>query len=531
MSGNIFNKIQLNRGKRSGFDLSYDHKTSFKMGKLVPIHLQECIPGDKFQHKSECMLRMMPMIAPIMHKVDIYTHYFFVPNRLVWDGWEKFITGGQKGQIPPAYPTLHPDLNVTTSSLGDYMGLPIGDYSNNMVDSPVSAIPFAAYQRIWFDYYRDQNLQNPDDEPPKCTNGQQSSFDTEWLTSLKERAWQHDYFTSCLPFAQKGDAVELPIDLSGDLNVIATNPGDGRTTWQRDTVSGIGQGGDVVTTSGTPPLVGTVVVSGPNKNTYYDPNGTLSVEGDDLSTTTTINDLRTAFSLQKWLEKNARAGTRYVESLLAHFGVKPADARLQRPEYIGGSYASMAISEVLQTSETTDSTPQGTMSGHGIGVSGGKDFSYFVPEHGFIIGIMSVRPKTAYMQGLPRMFSKLDRMEYYWQDFAYLGEQEVKNQELYYDFGGLPSQNRATFGYIPRYSEYRYNSSRVSGEMRSTLDYWHMARKFDNTPVLNHEFITCKPDKRIFAVEAPEEDEIVAHIYHKIYASRLMPKYGNPGGI
>lgn len=528
--GSIFNTISLKRPKHSVFDLSYDNKLSFRMGKLVPTHVQECVPGDKFHMSSEAMFRMMPMLAPIMHKVDIYHHFFFVPNRIIWDGWEKFITGGEDGAIPPAFPYMKKEnLDVTASSLGDYLGLPLGNYALSGGDSPISAIPFAAYQRIWFEYYRDQNLQEPDQPLPTLTDGEQTAIQTTYLQSLRDRAWEHDYFTSCLPFAQKGDAVELPIDLTGDLNVIATPPsGPSEYPIIRD-LAGAPVDGNLLADVGTGQFQASP--AGIDENAYYDPAGTMHVDGEGLTTTTTINDLRTAFSLQKWLEKNARAGSRYVESLLSHFGVRSSDKRLQRPEYLGGSKATMAISEVLQTSSTTEDSPQGAMAGHGIGISAGKDFSYYCEEHGYIIGIISVRPKTAYMQGLPRHWSKFDRTLYFWPDFAHLGEQEVKNQEVLYDFGGLPSPNRGTFGYLPRYSEYRENPSRVAGLMRTDLNFWHLARKFDTLPVLNEEFITCIPDTRIFAVEEDESDNIIAHIFQKIVAKRPMPKYGNPGSI
>lgn len=532
----IFNKIQLRSPKYSTFDLSHDHKLSLKMGQLVPCNVQECIPGDRFTLSSEGMFRMMPMIAPIMHKVDITIHHFFVPNRILWDNWEKFITGARgvtADNIVPPYLGMSGRV-VTPSGLADYMGLPLGNYTGVAAsDERISALPFAAYQRIWFDYYRDQNLQDADVyEYIKLADGEQDAGRTGALLDLHERAWEHDYFTSALPFAQKGDAVELPLDIQADITVSHyKNPGvpdkffntfGDNPLWDGTLAIDGDQGASLVGRQGGSP---TAEYEGQLRNA----SETWSAEMEDTSTTTTINDLRTAFSLQKWLEKNARGGTRYIESILAHFGVRSSDKRLDRPEYIGGSKTSMAISEVLQTSETV-STPQGTMAGHGIGVTGGSTVSYKCEEHGFIISLLSIRPKTAYMQGLPRHFSRMDRTQYYWPDFAFLGEQPILNKELVLDMNVI-NNNQGTFGYIPRYSEYRYTPSRVSGEMRTTLKFWHMAREFSGTPQLNSTFISCLPTKRIFAVEDEDQDEIVAHIYHKIRATRPIPLYGNPGGL
>lgn len=528
---NIFEKIKVQQPGHSTFDMSYDNKLSLKMGKLVPVHLQEVLPGDHFRMSSEAMFRMMPMIAPIMHKVDIYFHSFFVPNRILWPNWERFITGGQPGSPEPAPPTME-HSQVDPSSLADYLGLPT---SNGLI-MEVSALPFAAYHRIWHEFYRDQNLQ---DVPPiVLQDGQLGTGTADWLelNKLRDRAWEHDYFTSALPFAQKGNAVELPVDFS---NMSIQHRPISQTVSQFTPVIRNAAGSPVVGNlgSGLPhdPILSTNQFGsfGPgnaanNANTpaSYDPQGTLIATG---TAGTTINDLRSAYSLQRWLEKAARGGSRYIEQMKIMFGVTSSDKRLDRPEYLGGSKANMAISEVLQTSATDQAvSPQGNMAGHGISVSAGSDYSYSCEEHGYIMTILSIRPKTSYYQGLARHFWKRDRMEYYWPDFAMLGEQAIKNGEIF--FTGQP-RDAETFGYIPRYSEYRYNSARVAGQMQTTLEFWHMARKFDaiTPPELNEDFITCDPTKRIFAVTDPNEDEIVAHIYHKIMARRPVPLYGTPG--
>lgn len=521
----IFNKIQLTKPKRSTFDMSYDHKLSLKMGKLIPVHLQETLPGDTYRISSEAMLRMSPMLAPIMHKVDVYIHHWFVPNRILWKHWEKFITGSPEIDAPPALPLIAFNgpgggLSVAKSSLANYLGLPVATID----DQNLSALPFAAYQKIWKEYYRDQNLQDMGGFEFELQDGYQDPQMIAELTMLRDRAWEHDYFTSCLPFAQKGAQVDVPISLN-DMDV-ELRPHPTSPQYFVDRVTGALLSNEEIHTDNN----GQIIAAFGGEQGNIDPGSSLYVDGTGASTNTTINDLRSAFQLQKWLEKNARAGSRYVESLLAHWGVRSSDKRLQRPEYLGGSIASMAISEVLQTSQTEiDGTPQGNMSGHGISVSAGRDFKYYCEEHGYIMGIMSIRPKTAYYQGIPRHFNKTDKLDYAWPLFAEIGEQEVKSKEVFYD--QLTNTNELTFGYIPRYSEYRYNPSRVSGDMVQSLEYWHMARKFDNVPTLNADFIKCNPTKRIFAVEDEEVDEIQAHVWHKILATRNLPKYGNPGSI
>lgn len=512
---NIFNSIKLNRPKRNFFDLTHDVKLSLNMGNLVPIMVQECVPGDKFNVGCESLLRFAPLIAPVMHRFHVTMHYFFVPNRLLWPGWEKWITGNAQ-IVAPYFDLSNSSGNI--GSLGDYMGIP--RFSNSGAPRlRVSALPFAAYQLIYDQYYRDQNLIASDFVP--LADGVNNNYDAVH-GKLRKRAWQHDYFTSALPWAQKGPAVDLPLgevelrewDGTSDINA-----NTGRwAQWDDHGVQPLGAASQI-NNSGQP------VTAANNVPSVYDPNGTLEVQP------TTINDLRRAFRLQEWLEKNARAGTRYVESILAHFGVKSPDARLQRPEYITGTKSPVVISEVLNTTGESEGLPQGNMAGHGVSVTSGSRGRYFCQEHGWIIGIMNVQPVTAYQQGIDRHFMKYrDRFEYFWPEFANIGEQTIYNAELYAQGNIDPSTgpDLQPFGYVPRYAEYRYKDSRVAGEFRTNLNYWHSGRIFENAPTLSQEFIEANPTTRIFAVTDENTHHIYAHVLNKINAIRPLPKFGVP---
>jgi hypothetical protein len=501
MAKNIFNSIQLKKPKKNFFDLTHDVKLSTNMGQLTPILTLEVVPGDSIELGCESIIRFAPMTAPVMHRMDVTMHYFFVPNRILWPNWEKFITNN--GPNGTGETIVAPYINYTDSAgfndyklFLDYMGIP--PQSNGGADQLISALPFAAYQCIYNEYYRDQNLISPVDY--KLVDGSnQTNYPT--LLSLRNRAWEHDYFTASLPFAQKGAAVDIPLGaVNGDANIYS-NVGN-------TTLSG---------SSGDPAMIG-------DTNAGFTD---LWAQTDGLTVEpTTINDLRRAYRLQEWLEKNARGGTRYIESILSHFGVKSSDARLQRPEYITGVKTPVVISEVLNTSGTEGELPQGNMAGHGIAVSSGRSGSYYAEEHGYIIGIMSVMPKTAYQQGIPRTYMKLDPLDYFWPSFANIGEQEVKLAELY----AYTNNSQDTFGYVPRYAEYKYMPSRVAGDFRTSLDYWHLGRIFANEPTLSQEFIECTPSdtERIFAVTDPDAQKLYCHVLNKIKAVRPMPKYGTP---
>jgi hypothetical protein len=509
------------RPQTNTFDLSHDRKFSGKIGELMPISVMEVVPGDKFNIKATNLTRFAPLITPIMHQASVYCHFFFVPNRILWPNWENFISGGEDGLADPTFPTV--DLTIPTQygvqTLADYLGLPTGSQLSN-----VSALPFAAYQKIYQDYYRDENLITKTDVT--LSDGTQSNTDTIELSSMKKRAWQHDYFTSALPWTQRGPEATIPLGTSAPISY---NNSSSSPTRIRDNATGslLGaftfDGASALETSSLGRLKADIPSS-----TNLDIDSSSNYLADlSQATASSINDLRRAFRLQEWLERNARGGARYIEIITAHFGVRSSDARLQRPEFLGGSSTPITISEVLQTSaNANEPSPQGNMAGHGVSVGSSNYVSYRAEEHGYIIGIMSVMPKTAYQQGVPKHWKKLDKFDYYWPSFANIGEQPIYNEEIYH-------QNNATdaevFGYTPRYAEYKYIPSTVHGLFRTNLNFWHMGRIFTTKPTLNADFIECDASEveRVFNV--PEGDEhLYVYLHNEVKATRLMPYFGTP---
>lgn len=509
----IFNQTLAMKPKRNVFDLSHDRKLSFQMGQLVPIMCSEVLPGDTFKLTSQQLLRFAPMVAPIMHKVNVYTHFFFVPNRLLWSSWEDFITGGEDGLAAPVAPYINM-TSCTNGSVADYLGLGL---FTGITAQQISALPVAAYLKCFEDYYKDQNVGT--EYPFELVDGEQT--DGQFVAVMNGapilRNWQHDYFTSCLPEPQKGPSVTLPLGETADIDFVNTGTPsviremDGTTHLQDEQLKSSVAANLTGVTSGL--------------GLAMDNSAQLIV---DLSTATaaSINDLRRAIKLQEFLELNARGGSRYIENIRAHFGVNSSDSRLQRAEYLGGGKSNVVFSEVLnQTGSSAEgSSPLGDMAGHGINAGSSHQFSRFFEEHGFIIGIMSVMPETAYFQGIPKFFQRNDKLDYYWPSFAHIGEQEVLNKELYANH----TTPEGVFGYIPRYAEYKYCNSTVHGDFRSNLKHWHMAREFASSPNLNNDFIMSDPTYRIFAVQSPVVDKMYCHVFNQVKAIRPMPIFGIP---
>lgn len=497
----MFDKIQIRKPKLNKFDLSHEVKMSFNMGELVPMMIEEVVPGDKFQVQSEVMMRLAPMVAPVMHRVDVYCHYFFVPNRLIWEDWEDFITGGEDGLDVPVHPYFTMDQLYQAGKLNDgllcdYMGLPSIDAPITL-DQNVSSLPFRAYTLLFNEFYRDQNLETA------ATITQTSGADSQVsMCDKRIRAWEKDYFTSALPFAQRGDSVSIPGTVAYKATSTLEQTGGGPTA-----------GNLFLNNSGRldasiPPTVST---TGRIEN--------LEDIGID------VNDLRRSNALQRWLELAARGGSRYIEQMLSFFGVQSSDARLQRPEYLGGGKQNVMMSEVLQTAETA-TTPQGNMAGHGISVGATNKFNKSFEEHGFVMGIISVLPKTSYQEGIHKKFTRFDKFDYFFPQFAHLGEQEILNHELYYD--GISGVPNVTFGYQSRYAEYKHTQSKVHGDFKGTLNYWHMGRIFGDQPLLNSNFVKSDPTHRIFANTTVTDHKLWCQIYHRFNALRPMPYFGDP---
>lgn len=472
----------------SKFNLSHDNSLTCDMGELIPFCVIDCLPNDRFRLGMESFIRAQPMLAPLMHLVTLHTHYFYVPYRIIWDDWEDFITSGISGTETPEFPTI--DINPTVGSLADYFGLPI-----NNVSLTVSALPFRAYAEIYNTRYRDEDLQK------ELAISYASGKDTTTNTALQNCAWAKDYFTTARLSSQRGPQISIPLSsvLGGDItfqsgaadtHIIAAQRVKGSAaTWKE---------GDILK-----PIVAEF--------------GSVPPNFADYSSIMDVRDLRLASAVQRYQERSLRWGNRYEEYLQSEFGVVPRDSRIQRPEYIGGSSSVLQISEVLQTAEGQD-TGVGTMRGHGVAGLSQRSFKFKSPEHGVIIGLMSIRPKSVYTQGLNRMWRKFSKFDYFTKETSTIGMQEVYQSELYANGANYDT----VFGYQDKDSEYRSIPNRISGEFRGVLDYWNLSRKFDAAPSLNSDFITMKPSKRVFAETT--QDSFLCMLRNKVSAYRVVPK-------
>lgn len=544
---------------RSRFDRSASLKTSFNAGDVVPFFLEEVLPGDTFSVDTSKVVRMQTLLTPMMDNVYLDTYYFFVPNRLVWDHWKEFCgENTESAWIPQTEYTL-PQITSpagqgwSVGTLADYFGIPTG-----VAGLSVSALPFRAYALIMNEWFRDQNLQDPlvvpmDDSTVAGVNS--GTFVTDVAKGGKPfiAAKYHDYFTSALPAPQKGPDVMIPVASGGNINIVgngkalAITDGTALGSWAGlkdvrysvnytvnpgldvgsvSTNTGAFASGDAGMAVGVPTLE---QLAGHPEN-----SGLIGVQSA-IAQAATINQLRLAFQIQKFYEQQARGGSRYTEVVRSFFGVTSPDARLQRPEYLGGNRVPINVNQIVQQSGTqSGTTPQGTVVGQSLTTDKHSDFTKSFTEHGLIIGVMVARYDHTYQQGLNRLWSRKDKFDFYWPVFANIGEQAIKNKEI---FAQGNDKDNEVFGYQEAWAEYRYKPNMVTGEMRSayaqSLDVWHLADDYSTLPSLSDSWI--REDKanidRVLAVTSAVSNQFFADIYVKNYCTRPMPMYSVPGLI
>lgn len=559
MNFNLFNSIPLLKPKRNAFNLSHSVKLTMEMGQLVPFYVQDVLPSDRLRVSATNLIKFAPLIAPILSEVDVYLHFFFVPTRLIWDSWEDFITGSHKGKkLPedsmpqmPRWIFIRNFVNQAITnplegepsplqhgSLADYLGFQTfkkgTSFDHVNTHYYVDQLPFRAYRKIYNDWYRDENLQDDRDEDWFSESGDisvnNSNFqEVSYQMRLENRAWRKDYFTSALPFAQKGDDVLIPGGISVNPDSQLFLHGTGGLSLSSGSVP-TNQYLDV-TARFNDPKSGELYVDGGNGKISASYQSLSLLSGSQFNefansgaSEGTIRELRRAIAAQRFLERRAVGGTRYIEQIRAFFGVKSSDARLQRSQFLGGCKNPVVISQVLQTSETTQSSPLGQPAGNAVSAGGKYIFDHTFEEYGYVIGLISVVPKADYIQGIPKMYLRRDVYDFYFPQFAKIGEQPIENQELYFDPTSV--NNDKTFGYTPRYAEYRFRNNRVCGDFRDSLKFWTLARDFDRIQNLNSQFITCDPSTRIFAYENSDFHHLWCEIGLNVKSLRPLPKYG-----
>jgi hypothetical protein len=490
--------------KRNKFSLShYKLLTVPNMGDLIPISWYEALPGDTIQQRTNLLIRLTPLLAPVMHPVIVRVHSFFCPLRLLWGGFEDFITGGEDGNDTTTWP--YRDFNgvtVSESTLYDYLGVPPATYAQTM---KISSLPHRMYEKVYNEYYRDQDLVTALTE----NAGSGSNSDT-WTT--QKVSWEKDYFTTARPWEQKGSDVTIPIGTTAPITGLGTSS----QSPQQTSVS-------AYETDGTNPTYAKAWNS--DSATHH----LLAEEGStgypniyaDLSAATgiSVNDLRLYLALQRYKEARAEYGSRYVEYLQAAFGVRSSDARLQNPEYLGGGRQTVAFSEVLSTADSGNDVV-GTMRGHGIAALRTARWRRFFEEHGIVMTLLSVVPKAIYAEGVRKGFHRDDKEEYFQKELAYLGDSPILNKEVYSEH----ATPEGTFGYQQKYDgDYRQIRSEIAGEFRSSLNHWTYARFFSSDPSLNQTFIECAPTKRQYAENNSDVLYVMAN--HSVQARRMIPKY------
>lgn len=552
--------------QRSTFDRSSGHKTTFNAGKLVPIYVDEVLPGDTFEMKTSAIIRGSTPIFPVMDNANLDIYFFFVPNRLVWDHWKEFngenTTSKWEQTVEYSIPQMAPPLSTGTitegwekGTLADYMGIPTHVGPGASQTNPqytVNHLPFRAYCLIWNEWFRDQNLQDPVliDKGDSQTNGRHLVPEGNSITFENQAALQganllpvnkyFDYFTGALPEPQKGPDVLLPlgntapvITMSKQNEVIPKYP----ITFWSNAFTQLGETHDLgiqVTGQKVGKLVHTKNGETVSEPIGAYPNNLVADLGN--ATAATINELRLAFQLQKLYERDARGGTRYIEIIKSHFGVTSPDARLQRPEYLGGERIPINIDQVIQTSGTAEgTTPQGNTGAYSLTGNQGSYFKHSFVEHGYVLGLACVRTEHTYQQGLEKIWNRKNRFDFYWPALANIGEQAILNKEIYLQ--AVKEVNEQAFGYQEAWAEYRYKPSRVSSAFRSnttgSLDAWHYADYYEALPKLSAEWVqeTYKNVDRTLAVQSTLEDQYIADFWFKCTCTRPMPIYSIPGLI
>lgn len=538
---------------RSRFDRSHSVKTSFNVGQIVPFYVDEVLPGDTFSVDTSKVVRFQTLLTPIMDNIYLDTYYFFVPNRLVWSHWREF--NGENTSGPWAQLTEYsvpqvsaPSGGWSVGTIADYMGIPTG-----VSGFSVNALPFRAYALIMQEWFRDENLCDPlaiplDDTTVAGSNGNDAVTDVAKGGQPYRAAKYHDYFTSALPSPQKGPDVTIPVTQAGlspvysllrEHSSVDVPPGEGYSPvkwWAENWTPGVSPGifmaspenpnaQSITSQSALPPTGRSNVVAPLNLWAYN--SGSVSAAS--------INQLRLAFQIQKLYERDARGGTRYIEILKSHFGVTSPDSRLQRPEYLGGNRIPININQVIQNSATqSGSTPLGDTAGMSVTSDVHSDFTHSFVEHGFLIGVCVARYDHTYQQGLERFWSRKQRFDYYWPVFANIGEQAVKNKEIYLQGNAKDDE---VFGYQEAWADYRYKPSHVTGQMRSSypqsLDVWHLADDYASLPSLSPSWIfeDAANVDRVLAVTSSVSNQLFADFYIRNKASRVMPLYSIPGLI